>query len=62
MERKLNTGDDSCSFEAYRGANRVIFAPFQGQTKYYDIQDDADTITITNNFTHLSRISTAYNA
>jgi hypothetical protein len=42
---QLNTADDSYSFDEYRGANRVIFDSFQGQTEYADIQDYADAVS-----------------
>ena len=40
----LDTGDDSYSFDEYRGANQVIFDSFQGQTEYDDIQDYANAL------------------
>ena len=41
---QLNTGDDTYSFEEYRGANRVIVDSFPDQTEYDDIQDYANSL------------------
>lgn len=42
---QLNTGDDTYSFDEYRGANRVIVDSFEEQNEFDDIQEYANAVS-----------------